>query len=80
VQRRTAQELSMAHIHLPDGVLAIQWILFWWLLAAALIYDNPHHRAPAGHHCAAAHYCGDGGSSIVFDLSGKRAVRRRRLG
>jgi cobalt/nickel transport system permease protein len=35
--RHTAQELSMAHIHLPDGVFSIQWILFWWLLAAALI-------------------------------------------
>jgi cobalt/nickel transport system permease protein len=27
----------MAHIHLPDGVLPIQWVLFWWLLALALI-------------------------------------------
>lgn len=34
---RTAQELPMAHIHLPDGVFSIQWILFWWLLAVALI-------------------------------------------
>jgi len=33
---RTAQELPMAHIHLPDGVFSIQWILFWWLLAATL--------------------------------------------
>ena len=27
----------MAHIHLPDGVLPIQWVLFWWLLALALL-------------------------------------------
>jgi cobalt/nickel transport system permease protein len=27
----------MAHIHLPDGVLPIQWVVFWWLLALALI-------------------------------------------
>ncbi|MGZ4847752.1 MAG: energy-coupling factor ABC transporter permease [Halobacteriota archaeon] len=27
----------MAHIHLPDGVLPIQWVLFWWLLAIALL-------------------------------------------
>jgi cobalt/nickel transport system permease protein len=27
----------MAHIHLPDGVLSIQWVLFWWLLALALL-------------------------------------------
>jgi cobalt/nickel transport system permease protein len=27
----------MAHIHLPDGVLPLQWVLFWWLLALALL-------------------------------------------
>ena len=27
----------MAHIHFPDGVLPIQWVLFWWLLALALL-------------------------------------------
>jgi cobalt/nickel transport system permease protein len=27
----------MAHIHFPDGVLPIQWVLFWWLLAIALL-------------------------------------------
>ncbi len=27
----------MAHIHLPDGVFPIQWVLFWWLLAIALL-------------------------------------------
>jgi cobalt/nickel transport system permease protein len=27
----------MAHIHLPDGVLPIQWVVFWWLLALALL-------------------------------------------
>ncbi len=28
----------MAHIHLPDGVFPIQWVLFWWLLALALLF------------------------------------------
>ncbi|MGZ4902646.1 MAG: energy-coupling factor ABC transporter permease [Halobacteriota archaeon] len=28
----------MAHIHLPDGVFSIQWVLFWWLLALALLF------------------------------------------
>jgi cobalt/nickel transport system permease protein len=37
VQHRIAQELSMAHIHLPDGVFSIQWVIFWWVLAIALI-------------------------------------------
>jgi len=27
----------MAHIHFPDGVLPIKWVLFWWLLALALL-------------------------------------------
>ncbi|MGZ4904960.1 MAG: energy-coupling factor ABC transporter permease [Halobacteriota archaeon] len=28
----------MAHIHLPDGVFPIQWVVFWWLLALALLF------------------------------------------
>ena len=37
----------MAHIHLPDGVFPIQWVLFWWLLAivslfAALVATRRH--------------------------------------
>lgn len=28
----------MAHIHLPDGVFPIQWVLFWWLLALTLLF------------------------------------------
>jgi len=27
----------MAHIHLPDGVFPIQWVVFWWLLALPLL-------------------------------------------
>jgi len=27
----------MAHIHLPDGVFSIQWVIFWWGLAVALL-------------------------------------------
>ena len=27
----------MAHIHLPNGVFSIQWIIFWWVLAVVLI-------------------------------------------
>jgi ABC-type Co2+ transport system, permease component len=27
----------MAHIHFPDGILPIQWVVFWWLLAIALL-------------------------------------------
>ncbi len=28
----------MAHIHLPDGVFSIQWVLFWWLLALGFLF------------------------------------------
>jgi cobalt/nickel transport system permease protein len=27
----------MAHIHFPDGILPVQWVLFWWLLAIVLL-------------------------------------------
>jgi|GEM_PF-5589251 len=27
----------MAHIHLPDGVFPIQWVVFWRLLALPLL-------------------------------------------
>jgi cobalt/nickel transport system permease protein len=27
----------MAHIHFPDGILPVQWVLFWWLLAIILL-------------------------------------------
>jgi hypothetical protein len=37
VWRRTARELSMAHIHLPDGAFSVQFLIFWWILAAVLI-------------------------------------------
>ena len=35
--RRTARELSVAHIHLPDGAFSIQWLILWWILAVVLI-------------------------------------------
>ena len=28
----------MAHIHLPDGVFSLQWVLFWWLLALGFLF------------------------------------------
>jgi cobalt/nickel transport system permease protein len=37
VWRRTARELSVAHIHLPDGAFSIQWLILWWILAVVLI-------------------------------------------
>ena len=43
-------------------------------------YDSPPPRTPADHQRRAAQYHGDGGSSIICDLSGKRAVRERSLG
>jgi len=42
-------------------------------------FDSPHYRAP-DHNDATARDCGDGGSSIVCDLSDKPAIRQRRLG
>ncbi len=27
----------MAHIHLPDGVFSLQWVIFWWALALAVL-------------------------------------------
>jgi cobalt/nickel transport system permease protein len=27
----------MAHIHLPDGSFTLFWVLFWWILALALV-------------------------------------------
>ena len=27
----------MAHIHLPDGVFSLQWVIIWWALALAVL-------------------------------------------
>jgi len=35
--RRTARELSMAHIYLPDGAFSIQSLIFCWILVAVLV-------------------------------------------
>jgi len=45
VWRRTARELSMASIHLPDGAFSILFLIFWWILAAVLITTTSSSRA-----------------------------------
>jgi ABC-type Co2+ transport system permease subunit len=27
----------MAHIHLPDGVFSLQWVIVWWALALIVL-------------------------------------------
>ena len=70
VRCRTARELSMAHIHLPDGAFSIQWLIFWWVLAAAPI-TTAFILAPADDHRTATQYHGDGGSTsfAIFQVN-----------
>jgi cobalt/nickel transport system permease protein len=31
------RQVSVAHIHLPDGSFTLSWVLFWWLCALAIL-------------------------------------------
>jgi cobalt/nickel transport system permease protein len=37
MQCHTVRELSMAHIHSLDRAFSIQFLIFWWILAAVLV-------------------------------------------